>query len=126
MPNPEWNPSWDPQVKQLASKIIVNLNVNANDIDNRLLAGDIQMDQAGSGVQAAARAKILSSPSLRAQSDDPLNGAMWLYYINTKVPPLNNIHCRMAVEFAANKPTCRPPTAARTAATSPPPRCRPR
>ena len=51
VPNPEWNPSWTPQVKQLASKIIVNLNANANDIDNRLLAGDIQMDQAGSGVQ---------------------------------------------------------------------------
>ena len=103
VPNPQWNPSWNPQVKQLASKIIVNLNVNANDIDNRLLAGDIQMDQAGSGVQAAARARILSSNSLKANSDDPVNGFMWFYYINTKVPPLNNIHCRMAVEFAANK-----------------------
>ena len=103
VPNPMWNPSWNPQVKQLASKIIVNLNVNANDIDNRLMAGDIQVDQAGSGVQAAARAKILSNPSLKANSDDPVNGFMWFYYINSKVPPLNNIHCRMAVEFAANK-----------------------
>jgi len=103
VPNPMWNPSWDPQVKQLASKIIVNLNVNANDIDNRLLAGDIQMDQAGSGVQAAARARILSSSSLKASSDDPVNGFMWFYYINTKVAPFTNIHCRMAVEFAANK-----------------------
>ena len=25
VPNPQWNPSWNPQVKQLASKIIVNL-----------------------------------------------------------------------------------------------------
>ena len=103
VPNPLWNPSWDPQVKQLASKIIVNLNVNANDIDNRLLAGDIQMDQAGSGVQAAARARILSSSSLKASSDDPVTGFMWFYYINTKVAPFNNVHCRMAVEFAANK-----------------------
>ena len=103
VPNPMWNPSWDPQVKQLASKIIVNLNVNANDIDNRLLAGDIQMDQAGSGVQAAARARILSSSSLKASSDDPVNGFMWFYYINTKVAPFTNIHCRMAVQFAANK-----------------------
>jgi peptide/nickel transport system substrate-binding protein len=103
VPNPQWNPSWNPQVKQLASKIIVNLNVNANDIDNRLLAGDIQVDQAGSGVQAAARARILSSPSLKANADNPFAGFMWFYYINTKVPPLNNIHCRMAIEFAANK-----------------------
>ena len=103
VPNPQWNPSWNPQVKQLASKIIVNLNVNANDIDNRLLAGDIQMDVAGTGVQAAARAHILSSTSLKASSDDPVTGFMWFWYINTKVPPLNNLHCRMAIEFAANK-----------------------
>jgi peptide/nickel transport system substrate-binding protein len=103
VPNPKWNPSWDPQVKQLPSKIVVNLNVNANDIDNRLLAGDIQVDQAGSGVQAAARARILSSPSLKANADNPVNGFMWFYYINTKVAPLTNIHCRMAIEYAANK-----------------------
>ena len=103
VPNPAWQPSWNPQVKQLASKIIVNLNVNANDIDSRLLAGDIQLDQAGSGVQAAARARILSTPSLKANSDAPINAHEWFYYINTKVPPLNNLHCRMAVEFAYNK-----------------------
>jgi peptide/nickel transport system substrate-binding protein len=103
VPNPEWNPAWNPQVKQYASKIIVNLGVNANDIDQRLLHGDIQVDQAGSGVQSAARAQILSSSTLKASSDDPVNGFMWFYYINTKVPPLNNVHCRMAIEFAANK-----------------------
>jgi len=103
VPNPKWNPAWDPQVKQLASKVIVNLNVNADDIDNRLLAGDISVDQAGSGVQAAARARILSNPSLKNSSDDPVTGFMWFYYINAKVAPLNNVHCRMAIEYAANK-----------------------
>ena len=105
VPNPAWNPSWDPQVKQLASKIIVNLGVNANDIDQRLIHGQIQMDQAGSGVQAAARAQILSSNTLKASSDDPVNGFMWFFYLNTKVAPLNNVHCRQAIEFAANKNT---------------------
>jgi peptide/nickel transport system substrate-binding protein len=103
VPNPQWNPSWDPQVAQRPSKIIVNYGVNAADVDNRLLAGDIQVDQAGTGVQSAARARILSSSSLKASSDDPVTGFMWFFYINTKVPPLNNIHCRMAIEFAANK-----------------------
>jgi peptide/nickel transport system substrate-binding protein len=103
VPNPEWNPSTDPQVKQLASKIIVNYNVNANDIDSRLIAGDIQMDEAGSGVQAAARARILSSPSLTSNADDPVTGFMWFFYVNTVVAPLNNVHCREAVEYAANK-----------------------
>ena len=105
VPNPNWNPATDPQAKQLASKIIVNLNVNANDIDNRLMAGDIQMDMSGTGVQAAARAQILSSPSLMKQADDPISGFMWFAYINTKVAPLNNVACRRAVEYAADKVT---------------------
>jgi peptide/nickel transport system substrate-binding protein len=92
-------------VKQLASKVIVNLNVNANDIDNRLIAGDIQMDQAGTGVQSAARARILSSASLKASADNPISGFMWFEYIDSHVAPLNNIHCRQAIMYAANKTT---------------------
>lgn len=103
VPNPEWNPATDPQVKQLASKIIVNLNVNANTVDSNLIAGTTQVDQAGSGVQTAARDRIISSPSLKANSDDPVSGFMWFFYVNTKVPPLNNVHCREAVEYAADK-----------------------
>jgi peptide/nickel transport system substrate-binding protein len=103
--NPNWTASTDPQVKQLADKILVNLNANANDIDNRLIAGGIQMDMAGTGVQSAARARILSSPTLKASSDNPISGFMWFEYLNTKVPPLNNVHCRMAIEYAANKTT---------------------
>jgi peptide/nickel transport system substrate-binding protein len=103
VPNTFWNPATDPNAKQLPSKIVVNLNVNANDIDNRLMANDLDVDMAGTGVQAAARAKILSSPSLMKQADDPISGFLWFYYINTKVPPLNNIACRRAIEYAANK-----------------------
>ena len=105
VPNPNWNPATDPQVKQLPSKIVFNLNLNANDIDNRLLAGDLDVDQAGTGVQTAARAKILSSPTLKQNADDALTGFLWFAYINTKVPPFNNVACRRAVEYAANKQT---------------------
>jgi peptide/nickel transport system substrate-binding protein len=56
-------------------------------------------------VQSAARAHILSSPTLMKNADDPISGFMWFYYLNTKVAPLNNAHCRMAVEYAANKVT---------------------
>jgi peptide/nickel transport system substrate-binding protein len=69
-----------PTVSQLPSKIVVNMNMNPNDVDNRLLAGDAQVDFAGTGVQAAARAKILSNPSLKAQSDDPITGFGWFFY----------------------------------------------
>ena len=103
VPNTFWNPATDPNAKQLVSKIVVTMNMNANDIDNRLLAGDLNVDMAGTGVQAAARAKILSSPTLKASSDDPVSGFLWYAYLSTVVPPMNNVHCRMAIEYTANK-----------------------
>jgi peptide/nickel transport system substrate-binding protein len=103
VPNTFWKASTDPNASQLPSKIVVDLNVNANDLDNRLLADDLDVDAAGTGVQAAARAKILSSPTLKASSDDPISGFLWFAYLNTKVAPLDNLHCREAIEYAANK-----------------------
>jgi peptide/nickel transport system substrate-binding protein len=103
--NPNWVQSEDTQAKQLAAKIVVNLNVNAVKIDNDLLAGNAQMDMAGTGVQTAARAQILSSPSLMKQADNPISGFLWFAYINTTIKPLNNVHCREAIEYAANKTT---------------------
>jgi peptide/nickel transport system substrate-binding protein len=103
VPNTQWNRATDPNARQLASKIVVNLNENANDIDSRLIANDLDVDLGGTGVQAAARARILSTSSLKAQADDPVAGYSWIFYINTKVKPLNNVDCRRAIEYAANK-----------------------
>jgi peptide/nickel transport system substrate-binding protein len=103
VPNTFWQASTDPNAKQLANKVVINWNMNANDIDNRLMAGDLNVDAAGTGVQAAARAKILSSPTLKAASDNPISGFLWFAYLNTQVAPMNNVACRQAVEYAANK-----------------------
>jgi len=103
--NPEWVASEDPSVSQLPSKIVVNMNMNPNDVDNRLIAGDAQVDFAGTGVQAAARAKILSSPTLKANSDDPITGFGWFIYIDSQVAPFTKLACRQAIEYAANKTT---------------------
>jgi peptide/nickel transport system substrate-binding protein len=101
--NPNWVPSEDPQAEQLVSKVTLTMNVNADDIDNRLLAGDLDVDAAGTGVQAAARAKILSSPTLMKSADDALGNRLWFIYLNTKVAPLTNAACRQAIEYAADK-----------------------
>jgi peptide/nickel transport system substrate-binding protein len=101
--NPNWVPTEDPQAKQLVSKITLALNVNADDIDNRLLAGDLDLEAQGLGVGAAARAKVLSNPSIEKNADDPLTNRLWFIYLNTKVAPLNNLACRQAIEFAADK-----------------------
>lgn len=103
VPNPNWTQNEDPQAKQLASKIVLTLNVNADDIDNRLLAGDLDVDVTGSGVQAAARAKILSNPSLEKHSDNGFGDREWFVYLDSNVAPLNNLACRQAIEYAADK-----------------------
>ena len=105
VPNPQWNAAQNPTVSQLPSKIVVNMNMNPNDVDNRLLAGDAQVDYAGTGVQAAARAKILANPTLKANADDPLTGFGWFFYIDSQVAPFTNVACRQAIEYAANHTT---------------------
>jgi peptide/nickel transport system substrate-binding protein len=102
VPNPQWKASMFPTVSQLPSKIVVNMTMNPNDVDNRLLAGDAQVDFAGTGVQAAARAKILSNPDLKAHADDPITGFGWFFYVDSQVPPFTNLACRQAIEYAAN------------------------
>ena len=78
------------------------MNMNPNDVDNRLLACDAQVDFAGTGVQAAARAKILANPNLKSHADDPLTGFGWFFYIDSQVAPFTNLACRQAIEYAAN------------------------
>src|SRR6266536_2738442 len=101
--NPNWNPATDPNRKQLVNKFVFNLNVNADTIDQNLFHNFAQVDMAGTGVQAAGRARVLSNPALKANADDALIGFLWFTYINTKVKPLDNVHCRRAVEYAADK-----------------------
>jgi ABC-type transport system substrate-binding protein len=103
VPNPDWNPATDPNAKQLLSQIVLNLNVNQAVIDNGLLNGEIDVDAQGAGVGSSAQARILSSLADKTNADNPLNGFARFMYINTKVAPLNNLHCREAVEYAADK-----------------------
>jgi peptide/nickel transport system substrate-binding protein len=103
VPNPNWTQNEDTEARQLNSKVTLTLNVNADDIDNRLLAGDLSVDAAGSGVQAAARAKVLGNPSLLKYSDNGFGNREWFIYLDSKVGALTNVNCRQAIEFAANK-----------------------
>ncbi|CAM4151191.1 ABC transporter substrate-binding protein [Kibdelosporangium persicum] len=101
--NEHWDPATDPNRKALPDKITMALNVNADDIDNRLISGDLDVDVVGSGVQPAAQAKILADQALKANSDNPLAARLWYTNINGDVAPLNNIECRKAIQYAADK-----------------------
>jgi len=105
VPNTAWSASTDPQAKQLASKIVMNLNVNQANVDNLLLTNQAQVDAAGVGVGPAAQAKIETNSTYKANAVNPINGFARFVYIDTKVAPFTNLHCREAVEYAANKTT---------------------
>jgi peptide/nickel transport system substrate-binding protein len=101
--NPNWDQATDPNRKALPDRYEVALNVNADDIDNRLLSGDLDLDVVGTGVQPAALGRVVGDPALKAQTDNPVLARLWYTSINPTVAPLDNIECRKAIEFAADK-----------------------
>ncbi|MEU4214411.1 ABC transporter substrate-binding protein [Actinoplanes sp. NPDC026623] len=101
--NPNWDQATDPNRKALPDGYEVSLNVNADDIDNRLLSGDLDIDVVGTGVQPAALGRVVGDPTIKAQTDNPVIARLWYTSINPTVAPLDNIECRKAVEYAADK-----------------------
>jgi peptide/nickel transport system substrate-binding protein len=101
--NPNWDAATDPIRKALPDGYDVALNVNADDIDNRLISGDLDVDIVGTGVQPAALGRVVGDPAIKAKSDNPFISRLWYTSINGNVAPFDNIECRKAVEFAADK-----------------------
>ena len=101
--NDQWDPATDPNRKALPDRIEVSLNVNADDIDNRVLSGDLDIDIAGTGVQPAAQSRVLQDPNIKETADNPLGARLWYTSINPTVPPLDNIECRKAIQYAMDK-----------------------
>ncbi len=95
--------STDENRKALPDKYEVSLNVNADDIDNRLISGDLDVDIAGTGVQPATQPKVLTDPALKAQSDNPTLARLWYTSINPTVKPFDNIECRKAVLYGMDQ-----------------------
>ncbi|WP_066937100.1 ABC transporter substrate-binding protein [Microtetraspora fusca] len=101
--NENWDPATDPIRKALPDRYEISLGVNADDLDNRLIAGDLHVDVAGSGVQPAALSRVLSDPAIKARTDNPTQARTWYTSIIGDVPPLDNIDCRKAVIYAADR-----------------------
>jgi peptide/nickel transport system substrate-binding protein len=103
--NPNYDPKTDPDSGRLAlpDKMTVELGLNAADVDNRLIAGDLDVDINGTGVQAATQGKILGNPDLKAKTDSAAAARTWFSVLNSDVAPLNNVDCRKAVLLAADK-----------------------
>jgi peptide/nickel transport system substrate-binding protein len=101
--NPNWDQATDPNRKALPDGYDVQLNVNAEDIDNRLISGDLDVAIVGTGLTTASQSKVLSDPALKARTDNPANARLNYVSINPTVKPLDNIECRKAVEYAMDR-----------------------
>ncbi|MGH3391433.1 MAG: ABC transporter substrate-binding protein [Actinomadura sp.] len=99
--NDQWDQASDPNRKALPDRIEITAGLKAEEIDNRLLAGTLHVDLPGTGVQAAARQKILTDPQVKANADNPFAGFHWYMPISTKTIP--NIECRKAIIYAADR-----------------------
>jgi peptide/nickel transport system substrate-binding protein len=102
--NPNWDQATDPNRKALPDGYEIKLGVAADDIDNQIETGDLDVDLAGTGVQAAMLAKLLDeNDPLHKRADNPGSSRLWYTSINGNVKPLDNVHCRRAIEYAADR-----------------------
>ncbi len=101
--NPNWDPATDPNRKALPDRIEVELNANADDIDNRLLSGNLDVAIDGLGVQPASQGRILADQNLKQNTDSALQARTWFTVMNSEVAPLSNVECRKAVLYAVDK-----------------------
>ncbi len=103
--NPNYDAATDPESGRLAlpDKLTVELGLNAADVDNRLQSGGLDVDIAGTGVQAESQGKILADPALKAQTDNAQAARTWYSVLNSDVAPLDNVECRKAVVLAYDK-----------------------
>lgn len=98
--NKYWDPKTDPNRKALPDKVTVQAGLDANELDQRLMSGDLDVDVGGTGVQDQARAKILGSDTLKKNADDGLSPYT---YFNPITPVISNVHCRRAMVYATDR-----------------------
>ncbi|WP_406731007.1 ABC transporter substrate-binding protein [Streptomyces sp. NBC_01794] len=99
--NTNWKPASDTIRKALPDKITVTFMTNADDMDKRLLKGDFDVDINATGIGQAAR-----TTALRKHKDNLDNGQTgFIRYavFPQTVKPFDNIECRKAVIYAADK-----------------------
>ncbi|GAA0971080.1 ABC transporter substrate-binding protein [Actinocorallia libanotica] len=101
--NQHWDKATDPLRTALPDTIEVALKQNADDLDQKLMSGALEMDIAGTGVQGAAQPKVLGDAKHKANADNVTAGYLRYVAVNQHVKPLDNVHCRRAVAYATDK-----------------------
>ncbi|WP_274562206.1 ABC transporter substrate-binding protein [Streptomyces spiramyceticus] len=99
--NTNWKKSSDPIRPALPDKITVTISSNADDIDKRLIKGDYDLDLNATGMTQSGRTEALQKH--KANVDNGLTNFIRYAVFPETVAPMNNIDCRKAVIYAADK-----------------------
>ena len=101
--NPAWDQSTDTVRHQLVDKVTVTMGLDNDDMDQRLISGQADIEIESTGLQAAQQTQVMRDPKLKANADAPLTGFTRGFALDPAVPELSNVDCRRAVEYAMNK-----------------------
>ncbi|WP_413759053.1 ABC transporter substrate-binding protein [Streptomyces sp. MMBL 11-3] len=98
--NTEWKQASDPVRKAYPDKITVNFFTNANDMDQRLINGDYDLDLGQTGLSPQGRTNALKQH--KENLDNPVSGYIRYAVFPQSVKPFDNEHCRKAVIYGAD------------------------
>jgi len=98
--NPNWSQSTDAIRHPLVDKIVMTVDTNPDDLDQKLQAGTADA-RADNGVGITFQSKILTNPQLKANSDDA--GGPLTRYMAIMPSVITNVHCRRAIFYAFDK-----------------------
>ncbi|MDT0331145.1 ABC transporter substrate-binding protein [Nocardiopsis lambiniae] len=99
--NEHWDAATDPIRPALPDEITVELGVDQNEIDQRLINGEIDVDLSGIGVGPAMKSQLVTDEDAQANLDNPFSGA--LRYVNIHTPVIEDASCRQAIMYAADR-----------------------
>ncbi|RMB84317.1 ABC transporter substrate-binding protein [Streptomyces shenzhenensis] len=98
--NTEWKQASDPVRKAYPDKITVKFFTNANELDQRLINGDLDLDINQTGLSPQGRTTALKQH--KENLDNPVSGFIRYATFPQIVKPFDNIHCRKAVIYGAD------------------------
>ncbi len=100
--NPNWSQATDKIRSPKADTVTLTIVSNVEDLNKRILAGDLDLTADG-GLQPAEIATVISDPAKKSNADNPTTGFTRYFAVVQTVPPLDNKACREAVFYATNK-----------------------
>jgi peptide/nickel transport system substrate-binding protein len=103
--NPNYNQSTDPYRKNYPDKFAFVINSNADDIFNKVQAG--QYDDEQSSPSPKTLRQYATNPSLKPRLLPNVGDRTWYLTMNLTQPPFDDIHVRKAMNYIIDKQSLR-------------------